>query len=342
MPLRALPSGERTASVYCVVAADTDESTLAALRAHLGEHEITLVVDQRTGERRNAKRARRRPRRLLSGRHDIERRSIHHAHGRRVAERRAEQEPGPVALLPRELVANLDRSSVRFVVATPADPEAERDVAAARLVIRYQSGDRDAAFAELYHRYAEPVRRFARAALRDPHEAEDISQQVFMKVATGLPSYELRSTPFRGWLFHITRNCVIDRLRRSGRVQLFDPAALGQLAELAGSDATTRSLDWITCPQISGLVDSLPGGQRDVLVLRYAFGCSHAEVADLLGRTEASVRQSHHVALRGIQAALDYQPERLPALQRVDQPMRAAFIPRRLALAGFTRAPRAF
>jgi hypothetical protein len=257
---RAPQSAEHSTPVYCIVARGTDEASVAALRAYLGEQEISLVVDRRQDERRRTKRNRRRTLRLLSGRPAVERRWVRHADGRRVAERRTEPAPGPVALLPGGLARTLDRSRVRFVVASPVDPELQQDVAAARLVIRYQSGDRAAAFAELYESYAEPVHSFARASLRDTQEAEAICQQVFTIVARGLSSYELRSNPFRNWLFSIASNCIADR-QRARRVEPLRPA------------------------------------------LREA--------------------------------------DRLQGWRRVDQPMRAAFMPRRLALGGFTRHQRA-
>lgn len=253
---RAAQPTEHSAPVYCIVARGTDELSVAALRAYLGDQEISLVVDRRQDDRRRAKRNRRRTLRLLGGRPAVERRWVRHADGRRVAERRSEPAPGPVALLPGELAQTIDRSRVRFVMAAPADPEFQQDVAAARLVIRYQGGDRAAAFAELYESYAEPVHRFARASLRDTQEAEAICQQVFTIVARGLSSYELRSSPFRKWLFDIASNCIADRQ-----------------------------------------------------------GAARA----------APVRQ----------------PDPLQGWRRVDQPMRAAFVPRRLALGGFTRHQRA-
>jgi RNA polymerase sigma-70 factor (ECF subfamily) len=326
-----------TPVAYCIVAGGIDAEATDRLRAHLQQDRIELVVDHRSAGRRQRDSGRRHPRRGGGGQNEPERRRILHAHGRRVAERRAIDEPGPVALLPPDIAASIGRSRLRFVTHAQPDSGCAKDIEAAHLVIRFQAGDRETALAELYSHYTNAVYRFALAAVGDPQESEAVCAQVLLNVARGLSAFNLGSETFRSWLFRIVRNCVVERLRCGKRSALIEPALFASLADVASREGLTGGSDWISRSGTSELVDRLPGSEREVILLRYALGCTHAESAALLGRTEASVRQSDHLGLRAIQAGLDQRRVTLKSWRRSDQPMRALFVPRQLAVSGFSR-----
>src|SRR5579884_46414 len=83
----------------------------------------------------------------------------------------------------------------------------------ARAVARAKQGDR-AAVRFLYLRYAGNVYGYARSIVRNDHDAEDVTQQVFTRMLTAIKNYEQRSVPFSAWLLRITHNTAIDYLRR--------------------------------------------------------------------------------------------------------------------------------
>jgi RNA polymerase sigma-70 factor (ECF subfamily) len=117
-------------------------------------------------------------------------------------------------------------------------------------------------------------------------DAEDLTQQVFLKLITRLGHYQARSdVPFSAWLRRIAHNLAIDHLR-SPRPGVADPA------DLAHTNA-----DEFSGERASSLFEALaqlPLSQREVVVLRYMAGLSPGEIASMLGRTEDSIHCLHH------------------------------------------------
>jgi RNA polymerase sigma-70 factor (ECF subfamily) len=91
----------------------------------------------------------------------------------------------------------------------------------ARLLKRIGAGDR-AAMKLLYERHSEALYHFIRVRLRDPFEAADVMQEVFLEIWRAAGRFEARSTA-RTWIFGIGRNKTLDRMRRGARVVLAEP-----------------------------------------------------------------------------------------------------------------------
>jgi RNA polymerase sigma-70 factor (ECF subfamily) len=179
------------------------------------------------------------------------------------------------------------------------EPSAQRveDLDTARLVAAFQSGDGDA-FGQLYVRYFDRVYTYMRVVYRDTHEAEDATQQVFMKVLEALGRYERRSQPFRAWLFVIGRNYAIGDLRKLRRLEPIAPEQMLARHESEEHDhAAQETLDWITDRELLMFVERLPEAQRQVLVLRFLLDLTHSEVATVLARSPDDVRGLQHRAL---------------------------------------------
>lgn len=255
-----------------------------------GEAPVRILVERRARDRR--RRADRRSEAIAPA---ADARRLRSASGRRVADRRGPQVtvPGPhgVALPP----------GVRCVDAAPLPPLALEDADSARLVLRMQAGDRDA-LAALYQRYFDKVYAYVRMALRDDHEAEDATQDVFARALGALPGFEVGSAGcVRGWLFRVARNQVVDRLRRR-RAVVLDPddvtAHLGAGAEHAAPAGFTDEA-------LLAHVKRLPHAQREVLVLRYALDFAGPEIAAVTGRTPAAVRQLHQRAMTALRASVE-------------------------------------
>lgn len=194
--------------------------------------------------------------------------------------------------------------------AVPRDTAAE-DEATTRLVARVQAGDR-AALTELYVLFFDRVYGYMRVALRDSHEAEDATQQVFINAIQALPRYEPRR-PFRTWLFTIARNLAITRLRESGRVETVDPESLERRIEADADDQDLPALDWISDGDLLQFVERLPEAQRQALVLRHVLGFSATEIGQIMERSADDVRMLQHRAhgfLRERLAALGRSPRR--------------------------------
>jgi RNA polymerase sigma-70 factor (ECF subfamily) len=193
------------------------------------------------------------------------------------------------------------------------------DLDTARLVTRLQAGE-DNAFEDLYLRYFDRVYAYLRVSLRDEHEAEDATQQVFLKLYEALPRYERRHQPFRAWLFTIARNEAVDRLRKRGVVDVEDPVTLSRRRDSIADHDALGALRWMSDAEMLLLIERLSPLQRQVLVLRYMMDLSCTEVAEVLGRSSESVRQLQHRALEFLRTRL-HALGRQPARRLVHHPM---------------------
>jgi RNA polymerase sigma-70 factor (ECF subfamily) len=205
-------------------------------------------------------------------------------------------------------------AAVRFYEAVELSEEQAEDLDTARLVMRLQAGHEDG-FAPLYSRYFDRVYGYLRVLLKDSHEAEDATQQVFMKMIEALPSYERRDQPFRSWLFVLARNLAISHLRKSSRSDIVDPLELDRRRDGQGvEDAPSlTALQWVTDRDLIVLIERLPLSQRQVLALRYMMDLSGRQIAEILDKNENEVRMLQHRAQRFLRdrlTSLGREPKR--------------------------------
>ena len=174
-----------------------------------------------------------------------------------------------------------------------SSPEIERLVA--RAVVRAKGGDREA-IRFLYLRYADNVYGYVRTIVRDHHDAEDVTQQVFAKLMTAISKYEDRGVPFVAWLLRMSHNVAVDvvRARRTTPVE-----EIYGVEVAAGGDASEQARS------LHAALAALPEDQRQVVVLRHVLGLSPVEIAEQLGRTDSSVYGLHHRGRRALCAELE-------------------------------------
>jgi RNA polymerase sigma-70 factor (ECF subfamily) len=177
----------------------------------------------------------------------------------------------------------------------------DRDPAIARAVARAQSGDMDAV-RFLYVRYKDNVYGYVLSILRDQHEAEDVTQHVFLKLMSVIHKYQPREVPFTSWMLRVARNVAVDHLRQRRPLPVEEVYEPSQQADDSGRDRR-----W----GIEQALEELPEDQRGVVVLRHLVGLSPGEIADRMGRTESSIHGLHHrarLALRRELAGVECAP----------------------------------
>jgi RNA polymerase sigma-70 factor (ECF subfamily) len=290
---------QRRAITYCIVPEDLADRLHEPLRRHFADDAGVDVIVERRGCERRCEPERRVADTAAAPAQD--RRRIRNSAGRRIGERRARSVAVESLGLPRRAAAFAAR--LAFVERLEPSSQHLEDLDTARLVIRIQSGEQDE-FAELYLRYFSKVYSYLRLIVKDAHEAEDATQQVFVQVFERIGSYERRSQPFRAWLFAIARNCGLNSLRRARWVDVTDPGELVR-EDVEASDGTDlQALKWVSDPELLFLVDRLPLAQRQVLVLRFLLELSTAEIASTLDRSVVDVRALQSRALRFLRARL--------------------------------------
>jgi len=175
----------------------------------------------------------------------------------------------------------------------------------AALVARARAGDR-AAFGVLVERFAAPARRVARAVLDDPDDADDAAQDALLAALVKLHQYDPRR-PFGPWLMRIVSNAATDRRRRRS-VRRADPLDANATAGGPRPDVQTerRALG----ERLREALAELPERRRVAVVLFDVEGYSHAEIAEILGVAEGTVRSEVFHARRRLRVLLaDWKEE---------------------------------
>lgn len=175
---------------------------------------------------------------------------------------------------------------------TDADPRLDGRLGIA--IARAQAGDMNA-LQFLYVRYADDVYGYVNSIVRNAHEAEDITQDVFVKLLPAIKKYEQRAVPFAGWLLRVARNAALDHLRSWRQIPCDEVRVSDPGHEQVGSDRF-RSLQ--------AAFDRLPEEQREVMVLRHITGLTPGEIAEVLDKTESSIHGLHHRARLAVKDSL--------------------------------------
>ena len=163
-----------------------------------------------------------------------------------------------------------------------------------------QRGD-ERAFSLILRAYETPVFNYVlRLVGGDRALAEDLTQEVFLRVYQGLPKFSLRSK-FTTWLFQVTKNRVLDELRASER-RPRALVAIDDIAPLEVLDAPIERLEEIDA--LWQAVENLSTDLKMALLLRDVVGLSYTEIADSLEITLATVKWRIYKAREEVQVAL--------------------------------------
>jgi len=163
-----------------------------------------------------------------------------------------------------------------------------------------QRGD-ERAFTLIVRAYETPVYNYVvRLIGGDRVLAEDLTQEVFLRVFQGLPKFSLRSK-FTTWLFQVTKNRVLDELRANERRPRFS-VALDDIAPLEVVDAPLENVEAMDAVWRS--VGNLTPDLKMALLLRDVVGLSYTEIADSLEITLATVKWRIYKAREEVQLAL--------------------------------------
>jgi RNA polymerase sigma-70 factor (ECF subfamily) len=156
----------------------------------------------------------------------------------------------------------------------------------------------ETAFKEVYSRYIKPLNAYILQRVRNHHDAEDLTAQVFLQVLDRLEPKDANSPKLAAWLFASARNATANFARRGRH---FIPIPLEALAEQADDcDASNPGAAMLGEEELNRLltaIGDLPDERRQAIVLRFVECLPHSEIADALGRTEGSARVLVHRTL---------------------------------------------
>lgn len=178
------------------------------------------------------------------------------------------------------------------------------------LIRRCRRGDR-LAIEALIRRYQNYVYRLCYLVMRTEQDAEDMTQETFIRACRALPRFEIREgTSFEAWLYRIAVNCCRSRMRRRWYQVLPWPDPAPQLiAEPeAQPDRVLEQGEWRN--EILEVVHSLGDKHRLVVILRYYAGLSNEEIARALDIPSGTVRSRLHTARQRLKVVLEQEEDR--------------------------------
>lgn len=162
------------------------------------------------------------------------------------------------------------------------------------LLQKAQQGDQ-AATEALFRREWRPVYRLIYRSVVDRAEAQDLTQEVFIRALTSIDHFQPTTTPFAGYLAVIARNLLRDRWRRRPPPAVSDTQSAQLISSAAGPEQVVLIADEQT--RIAALLAPLPADYRRVIELRVLDGRSTNEVAALMGRSPGAIRILQHRAI---------------------------------------------
>ena len=154
------------------------------------------------------------------------------------------------------------------------------------LVKQAVNGDQ-AAFTELYDRNFDRIYRYIYVKVKDQAEAEDLTQDVFIRALEAISSYKWRDLPFAAWLFRIAHNRVVDHIRKASKEKR---ASLDEARAVGMEDPVQIAEQHSEVQELRAALERLPEAQREVATLRFIAQLSIAEVAKMLGKSEGAVK----------------------------------------------------
>lgn len=174
------------------------------------------------------------------------------------------------------------------------------------LMLAYQQGE-GVAMDELIRRYKNPVFRFSLRISGNVQEAQDIAQEVFLKVHVARASYQ-PTGKFSTWIFSIAHNAAVSRLRKRGWLMLWprkaeEPDELVELPSCDPSPEETVSKNE-TSQILNKCIQGLSFLQREALVLREYQDLDYEEIATILKKSLGTVKTLIHRARMNLKAKL--------------------------------------
>ncbi len=188
-------------------------------------------------------------------------------------------------------------SGVDFPSYPSIAPDLERTT-----VDRARTGDQQA-LADIYDWYMPRVYRYVMARVGHPSEAEDLTEEVFLKMLGAISDFRWREVPFSSWIFRIAHNCIATHYRKSAQ----RGGATSELSEdmVDGRpDLATSVEERLTIEEVRRASALLPEAQREVIALRFGSGLSIADTAKALGKREGNIKALQHKAVAKLQKML--------------------------------------
>ena len=181
------------------------------------------------------------------------------------------------------------------------------DVHGERAVVDAAIAGDEAALAELYNLYFPRVYRYILARTGNTYDAEDLTEEVFLRVLDAIERFQWREAPFSAWLFRIAHNAVISQRRKEGARGR--PSPLSEALPVDSQGPEEMVAKRLVLNEVMKAAETLPDAQRRVIGYRFAAGLTVAETARAMGKGEGNVKVIQHKAIAKLREMLTERPK---------------------------------
>ncbi len=176
----------------------------------------------------------------------------------------------------------------------------ERQFDDEKVIQQVKNGDAEA-YGLLYDQYAEVIFRYVYSHLEGRLDAEDLTEEIFLRAWRALPKYDERGLPFSAFLFRIARNSLIDYYRQRKIVSSIEDIELQ--SHEPGPEETVEVQ--IENRSLRETIAKLREDYRNVLIFRFLSGLSPEETAEVMQRSVGAVRVLQHRALTALKDLME-------------------------------------
>ena len=180
----------------------------------------------------------------------------------------------------------------------------------AELIAAHIAGD-EAAFGTLVERHLKAVYSFVVRFVGSEHDAEDITQETFLKAWKSASNYRAEASAFKTWVLRIARNTAIDHLRKKKHIPLSafeNSEGHNVLAETVSDERELPDETMARMQDVQALtaaLEHLHPNAREVLLLHYTNGLTFLEIGEMLGEKQNTIKSRHHRAVLQLRALLE-------------------------------------
>ena len=155
-------------------------------------------------------------------------------------------------------------------------------------------------FELLYEKYIKKIYDFVFYKTHHKELAEDLCSKIFMKALEHIDGFEVKKGTFQAWIYRIARNTVIDHYRTKKQDKNID-----DVWDLAGDENVESDAEKaIRLDAVKKVLSGLSAKQRDVILLRLWHGYAFAEIAQILGMTEAACKMQYKRGMTTVRSDL--------------------------------------
>lgn len=187
-----------------------------------------------------------------------------------------------------------------------SDNEISEKVAAERAFVeRAINGDKQA-FVALYDQHVGQVYKHVFYRVYSQVEAEDITQETFVKAWKAIDKYKITGAPFVAWLYTIAHNLIMDHYKAKKKAVSIQQAAQEEFGTRTGPSPEDIITEEFDKNRIKEAIQTLKGDKQKVILMRFIDGCSYKEIADALHKTEGAIRVIQFRALSDLKQIMSH------------------------------------